>query len=124
MGVTIQGFSKVERLRTLPAHFLAGAQRWWPMALLAVPLAAWSAHLLAHLDRPKAGAPAPQAAAAPTPLVDRASLPVFMAYAGAGLGYILPTTFLPVVAREQLPAGHWLLSGAWVILAVPPWGRP
>jgi predicted MFS family arabinose efflux permease len=105
-------------LAWMPAAWLAGAQRWWPMALLALPLAAWSARELAHLDRPKAGAPAPQPASETTPLVDRTSLPVFMAYAGAGLGYILPTTFLPVVAREQLPDGHWLLGGAWLILAL------
>ena len=105
-------------LAWMPAGWLSGAQRWWPMALLALPLAAWSALQLAHLDRPKAGAPAPKPAAETTPLVDRSSLPVFMAYAGAGLGYILPTTFLPVVAREQLPAGHWLLGGAWLVLAL------
>ncbi|CAL92649.1 YbfB/YjiJ family MFS transporter [Azoarcus olearius] len=105
-------------LANLPAELLHGAARWWPMALAALPLALWSARQLAHLDRPQAGAPAPAAAPRATALLDRASLPVFMAYAGAGLGYILPTTFLPVVAREQLPAGHWLQSGAWLILAL------
>lgn len=105
-------------LAWMPSAMLTGAQRWWPMALLALPLAIWSGRQLAHLDRPKAGVAAARPAAETTPLIDRASLPVFMAYAGAGLGYILPTTFLPVVAREQLPAGHWLLSGAWLILAL------
>lgn len=105
-------------LANLPAQWLHGAERWWPMALAAVPLAWWSGRQLAHLDRPEAGAPVPPAASRATPLLDAASLPVFMAYAGAGLGYILPTTFLPVVAREQLPAGHWLQSGAWLILAL------
>ncbi|MFC5771667.1 YbfB/YjiJ family MFS transporter [Thauera sinica] len=105
-------------LANLPADLLHGAARWWPMALAAVPLAWWSARQLGRLDRPQAGAPAQPAASRATPLIDRASLPVFMAYAGAGLGYILPTTFLPVVAREQLPAGHWLQSGAWLILAL------
>lgn len=105
-------------LATLPAELLHGAARWWPMALAVLPLTWWSARQLAHLDRPQAGAAAAAPAGRATPLLDRASLPVFMAYAGAGLGYILPTTFLPVVAREQLPAGHWLLSGAWLILAL------
>lgn len=104
-------------LASFPAEWLQGAARWWPMALAAVPLALWSAHQLSHLDRPAAGSVPP--AASPTGrLLDRASLPVFLAYAGAGLGYILPTTFLPVVAREQLEAGHWLLNGAWLILAL------
>lgn len=104
-------------LATLPAEWLQGAARWWPMAVFALPLALWSAHQLSHLDRPAAG----QAAAPPPPtgpLLDRTILPVFLAYAGAGLGYILPTTFLPVVAREQLIAGHWLQNGAWLILAL------
>lgn len=105
-------------LATLPAGLLHGAARWWPMALAVLPLAWWSARQLAHLDRPQAGSAAPASSARATPLLDRASLPVFMAYAGAGLGYILPTTFLPVVAREQLPDGHWLQSGAWLILAL------
>ncbi len=104
-------------LATWPAQWLTGAQRWWPMALAAVPIALWGARQLIRLDLPQPGA-AHAAASRTTPLVDRASLPVFMAYAGAGLGYILPTTFLPVVAREQLAAGHWLQSGAWFILAL------
>lgn len=104
-------------LATLPAAWLQGAQRWWPMALAALPMAWWSARQFALLDRPQTGVVAP-AAGHTTPLVDRVSLPVFMAYAGAGLGYILPATFLPVVAREQLAAGHWLQNGAWLILAL------
>lgn len=104
-------------LAGLPAESLHGSARWWPMALAAVPLAWWSARQLGRLDGPQAGTPGHAAAHRATPLLDRASLPVFMAYAGAGLGYILPTTFLPVVAHEQLPAGHWLQSGAWLVLA-------
>lgn len=103
-------------LAALPAQALHGAQRWWPMALAALPLAWWSSRHLAHLDRPPPGTVVPSTIV--TPLLDRGSFPVFMAYAGAGLGYILPTTFLPVVAREQLPATHWLTSGAWLVLAV------
>lgn len=100
-----------------PAAWLAGPERWWPMALAALPLAWWSARQFNRMDNPEAHA---GTAAAPKTgrLLDRASLPLFMAYAGAGLGYILPTTFLPVVAREQLADGHWLLSGAWLVLAV------
>lgn len=100
-----------------PHEILHGMDRWWPMALCAIPLAAFSGWHLMRLDRPdspQAAAPTPHTT---TPLIDRKSLPLFMAYAGAGLGYILPTTFLPVVAKEQLPADHWLLGGAWTILA-------
>lgn len=93
-----------------PAAWLVGAQRWWPAAALALPLALLSAWLLARLELP------PQASATQPPattLFDRASTPLFLAYAGAGLGYILPMTFLPALAREQLPADAALLSGAW-----------
>lgn len=95
-----------------PAAWFDGAQRWWPAAALALPLALASAWLLARLQRQLQ----PQAAATHRPhtaLFDRASTPLFLAYAGAGLGYILPMTFLPALAREQLPAGSSLLSGAW-----------
>lgn len=104
-------------LAVWPAAWLHGPQRWWPMALCAIPLAWWSARQLRALVEPHEAVRA-EAPAATTPLLDRASLPLFMAYAGAGLGYILPVTFLPVVAQEQLPAGHWLLNGAWLTFAV------
>jgi predicted MFS family arabinose efflux permease len=111
-----------------PAAWLGGAQRWWPAAALALPLALASVWLLARLQRQLQ----PQAAATHHPhtaLFDRASTPLFLAYAGAGLGYILPMTFLPALAREQLPAGDALLSGAWwwtasaSLLSITLWNR-
>ncbi len=99
-----------------PAAWLAGPQRWWPMVLAALPLTWWCIRQFNRMDSPEARADT--AAAHTSPLLDRASVPLFLAYAGAGLGYILPTTFLPVVAREQLSDGHWLQSGAWLVLAV------
>ncbi|HBX56911.1 YbfB/YjiJ family MFS transporter [Pseudomonas sp. UBA2684] len=93
-----------------PAAWFDGAARWWPVAALALPLAVLSACLLARLTLQ----PHPTAAQHPSSaLFDRASTPLFLAYAGAGLGYILPMTFLPALAREQLPADDPLLSGAW-----------
>lgn len=91
---------------------MQGAQRWWPMAALALPLAVVSALLLARLDT------APQKAQHSTsvvrsPLFDRASTPLFIGYAGAGLGYILPMTFLPTLAQQQLPAGDPLVGSIW-----------
>ncbi|WP_341679187.1 YbfB/YjiJ family MFS transporter [Niveibacterium sp. SC-1] len=105
-------------LAAASAELLHGAQRWWPMALAALPLAGWSAWRLLALETPAAPAHGASASASHARLLDRASLPLFLAYAGAGLGYILPTTFLPVVAREQLPEAHWLRSGAWIVLAL------
>src|SRR5690606_32678805 len=72
---------------------------------------------------------APRSDAAPPSrrLFDRASTPLFMAYAGAGLGYILPMTFLPTLANQLLPAGDPLISQVWLwtafacLLSVPTW---
>lgn len=104
-------------LVTGSANLLEGAGRWWPAALLSIPLAWWGALRLIRLDVPEVhrdntGKPTT------TRLLDRASVPLFLSYAGAGLGYILPMTFLPLLAKLELPAGHWLLDGTWLIVAL------
>lgn len=113
-------------LAEAPAAFLHGAERWWPMAGLAVPLALLSCVLLLRLHIP----PAPARTHAATPsrrLFDRASTPLFLAYAGAGLGYILPMTFLPTLANQLLPAGDPLIGRVWLwtalacLISVPTW---
>ncbi len=113
-------------LADLPAAWLSGPARWWPVAALALPLALLSAWMLGRLHvRPQPSNPALQRNA----LFDRASTPLFLAYAGAGLGYILPMTFLPTLAQEQLPVGHALISGAWrwtalaCLLSIPLWNH-
>ncbi len=90
---------------------LSGADRWWPAALVAIPLATWSGWYLYRLP---AAHPASEQQQRPA-LLDRASLPLFAAYAGAGLGYILPMTFLPAVSQQ------WQLSiqpSAWLVVAL------
>jgi len=104
-------------LVTGSAEWLEGAERWWPAAVLSIPLAWWGAARLMRLEVPvgelnHTGKPVT------TPLLDRASIPLFLSYAGAGLGYILPMTFLPLLAKLELPEGHWLLDGTWVIVAL------
>ncbi|TGN39424.1 YbfB/YjiJ family MFS transporter [Marinobacter confluentis] len=106
-------------LVSLSSDWLAGSQRWWPALVLSVPLAWWATSRLLELEVP------PQAAASAgeknhdtSALFDRASVPLFLSYAGAGLGYILPMTFLPLLAKDQLPANHWLMDGAWFVAAV------
>ncbi|MBW7471821.1 YbfB/YjiJ family MFS transporter [Marinobacter sp. F4218] len=100
------------------ADLLAGAQRWWPAALLSIPLAWWGGARLMRLEVPVR----PQNLSGHTPdttaLLDRASIPLFMSYAGAGLGYILPMTFLPLLATLELPGDHWMLDGTWLIVAL------
>lgn len=99
--------------------WLQGAGRWWPVALLSVPLAWLGAARLMALELPvRQGAASGKPVKTTTPLLDRASIPLFLSYAGAGLGYILPMTFLPLLAKLQLPSGHWLLNGTWLIVAL------
>src|SRR5690606_15289956 len=104
-------------LAEAPAAFLHGAERWWPMAGLAVPLALLSCVLLLRLHIP----PAPARANAAPPsrrLFARASTPLFLAYAAAGLGYILPMTFLPTLANQLLPPGDPLTGQVWLWTAL------
>lgn len=105
-------------LVTVSADWLEGAERWWPAALLSIPLAIWGAYRLSKLDLPDEDRGSDGKAVATSPLFDRASVPLFLAYGGAGLGYILPMTFLPLLAKLELEADHWLLDGAWLIVAL------
>lgn len=105
-------------LVTGSAGWLAGAERWWPAALLSIPLAWWGAATLMKLEVPARSNNAAGNVTDTTPLLDRASIPLFLSYAGAGLGYILPMTFLPLLAKLELPRNHWMLDGTWLIVAL------
>ena len=114
-------------LANAPAAWLQGPERWWPMAAAALPLAAFGAWVLGRLQLGTRSRDEAAPAAGSSRLFDRASTPLFLAYAGAGLGYILPMTFLPTLAREILPAAHPLVEGAWrwtalaAIVSIPLW---
>lgn len=101
----------------LSADWLEGPARWWPAALLSVPLAAWGWYRLSRLDTPDNHSDSRHDAPHPR-LLDRSSLPLFLSYAGAGMGYILPMTFLPMLARLQLSADSPLISGSWLVVAL------
>ncbi|MCK0162624.1 YbfB/YjiJ family MFS transporter [Marinobacter sp. S6332] len=105
-------------LVTGTADWLEGAERWWPVALASIPLAIWGAYRLMKLEVPDQESAKNGKSTTNTPLIDRASIPLFLSYAGAGLGYILPMTFLPLLAKLELDAEHWLLDGAWLIVAL------
>lgn len=100
------------------SDWLHSADRWWPAAVLSIPLAWWGAAKLVKLELPDRPQDSAHTRVATTPLLDRASMPLFLSYAGAGLGYILPMTFLPLLANLELPANHWLLDGTWIIVAL------
>ncbi len=105
-------------LVTGSATMLEGAERWWPAALLSIPLAWWGVVQLRRLEVPVRQHDDSGQIVTNTPLLDRASVPLFLSYAGAGLGYILPMTFLPLLAKLTLPQGHGLLDGTWVVVAL------
>lgn len=105
-------------LVSAPAHLLSGPARWWPAALLSIPLALWATWRLVKLEVPARIQRDDGSFADKGPLLDRASIPLFLSYAGAGLGYILPMTFLPLLTKTQLPEGHWLVDGSWLLVAV------
>lgn len=91
--------------------WLAGPYRWLPAAVISIPLALWSSKHLLRLPNYKPV----RASKNKTALWSKASTPLFLSYAGAGLGYILPMTFLPAVAQEwQIE----LVPSAWLIVAV------
>src|SRR5699024_8389435 len=106
-------------LVSIMADYLVGAQRWWPAFLASIPLALWGWRQLAQLEITEfASSVATQEAAPNSKLFAGASIPLFLAYAGGGLGYILPMTFLPTLVA-QLPAlPEYLHSGNWVLLAL------
>jgi predicted MFS family arabinose efflux permease len=98
-------------LVVLCGDYLSGAMRWLPTALLALPLATWSAWYLYRLPL----VPIPHNPAHKSPLWDKTSTPLFLAYAAAGLGYILPMTFLPALAA------NWQLTlnpSPWLLVAI------
>lgn len=118
LGVGV-GLLVSSALVAFPAQWLQGADRWWPAFLLSVPLAWWGWRQLAVLDIPAPIAlPKDQGHALSTRLFDRASTPLFFSYAGAGLGYILPMTFLPMLARLHVEPGSFLIDGSWLLVAL------
>lgn len=98
--------------------WLNGPERWWPAAIASLPLVWWGLRQLMKLEIPESRHSENTAERPRSNLLDRSSLPLFLAYAGAGLGYILPMTFLPLLASLSLPADHWLVAGSWLIVAL------
>lgn len=117
LGVCV-GLILSSLLVSLSDGVLAGADRWWPAALLSIPLAWWGWRQLARLDIPQNTTTEDTARTFSGRLLDRASTPLFLAYAGAGMGYILPMTFLPMVARLQVEPGDFLIESSWLVVAL------
>lgn len=93
------------------SHWSTGSWRWLTAALCSIPLVGWSIWHLRKLPNYKPNIRTEHS----TRLWDRSTTPLFLGYAGAGLGYILPMTFIPAVANE------WqinLFPSAWFIVAL------
>ncbi|MBQ0744083.1 MAG: YbfB/YjiJ family MFS transporter [Pseudomonas sp.] len=105
-------------LVSLSDELLAGAARWWPAALLSIPLGWWSWLTLSRISISPSLTASKGTPAGRQSLFDRHSQPLFYAYAGAGLGYILPMTFLPMLASLQLGASSPMVSQSWLIVAL------
>ncbi|EWC42873.1 YbfB/YjiJ family MFS transporter [Pseudomonas stutzeri] len=117
LGVCI-GLIVSSLLVSLSDGLLVGAERWWPAALLSIPLAWWGWRRLSQLDMPAEQTEHSSAVPPSGKLLDRSSTPLFLSYAGAGMGYILPMTFLPMVARLQVEPGDFLIGGSWLVVAL------
>ncbi|AWM60861.1 YbfB/YjiJ family MFS transporter [Pseudomonas songnenensis] len=117
LGVCV-GLILSSLLVSLSDGLLMGAERWWPAALLSIPLAWWGWRQLSRLDVPDEEKAHPSEEPPSGKLLDRSSTPLFLSYAGAGMGYILPMTFLPMVARLQVEPGDFLIGGSWLVVAL------
>ena len=117
LGVGI-GLLLSSALVSATRDWLDGPDRWWPAAIVSLPLVWWGTRQLLKLEFPDTAQLSTGHSTSANTLLTRASLPLFLAYAGAGLGYILPMTFLPLLASLTLPQGHWLTGGSWLIVAL------
>lgn len=98
----------------LTAPYFDGADRWLPVAVLSVIFGLFCVYRLAtvqvHLPQVIDNKQKP-------PLFDGQSTFLFLAYLGAGFGYILPMTFLPTLAY-QLHADGSINTYLWTLVAM------
>ena len=95
----------------LSSSWTSGSWRWLTAAMVSVPLMLWSVWHLRLLPNYEPVKKTQKR----TVLWDRSSTPLFLSYAGAGLGYILPMTFIPAVAHEWQVK---LVPSAWLLVAI------
>lgn len=112
-------------LTSSTAHAFSGSDRWLPVAALACLLGAYAMYRLAKVE---VHLPVAKSNVAPQPLFDRQSTLLFLAYLGAGFGYILPMTFLPTLAfainaHEPLNAHLWTMVALSCLITTPLWNK-
>ncbi len=89
--------------------------RWIPIAITAIPLTIYSFY---YLSKIKIQPIVKHHINQKTALFDRNSTPLFLAYIGAGLGYILPMTFLPTLAHDLIHQQSFIANNIWVITSL------
>lgn len=94
--------------------WFSGQLRWIPIGLVALPLALFSVWQLKKITLSSH----PTVVIRSSRLLDPNSTPLFIGYAGAGLGYILPMTFLPTLAHELIRNQPFILTNIWLITAL------
>lgn len=94
--------------------WFSGQLRWIPIGLVALPLALFSVWQLKKITLSSR----PTVVIRSSRLLDPNSTPLFIGYAGAGLGYILPMTFLPTLAHELIRNQPFILTNIWLITAL------
>lgn len=104
----------------MTAIWLQGNDRWIPAAMVSIPLALWSGIYLFRLS----SGDKPVSRDDHSALWDKQSTPLFLSYFGAGLGYILPMTFLPAVAQEwniTVSPSPWLIAALASVPSIFVW---
>ncbi|ENV32801.1 YbfB/YjiJ family MFS transporter [Acinetobacter gerneri] len=107
------------------ADMFHAQSRWIPIAIAAIPMTIYSLYYLAKIQlqpnphlADKTKTEASTNTKTKTALFDRNSTPLFLAYIGAGLGYILPMTFLPTLSHSVLHEGSFIANNIWVITSL------
>lgn len=107
------------------SQMFSGQQRWIPVILVAIPLCLFSLYYLnkIHIQ------PMHPAHQSTDKLFNQQTTPLLIAYAGAGLGYILPMTFLPALAHQIIPQQSFIVTNTWLftalscLISLPFWNR-
>ncbi|GAA5015718.1 YbfB/YjiJ family MFS transporter [Acinetobacter puyangensis] len=97
------------------ANLFTGAMRWLPVAFFSIPLTLYSVF---YLNQIVIQPPHSSGVSSSQKLFDHNTTPLFIAYAGAGLGYILPMTFLPTLAHDVASQHAFWVKNVWLVTAL------
>jgi MFS family permease len=101
------------------SSFFHAESRWIPVALVSMILAIYSGMRFLEIKAQPVEYNGKENNTGSKPkLFDKRSTPLFLSYVGAGLGYILPMTFLPALAHDTMPEGSIWVKNVWVITSI------